>query len=365
MEFVLTIIAILLTIAYLAAIVSAARTPDDIWRTIEHSKRTWLLILVLVPVGWILYFLWIRPKLLAAAGRPSDGVLSLVLLGPSALVLAIFVLYPLGRAMLLGARRCNPRGESCRTNGFRQYTDVAQSSEFRHALWVTIKFALLTVPVGIALGLALAVLADRHLRGIGFFRAVFSSTVATSVAVASLMWLFLLNPARGVLANVDWIQDLMPAVKDPGLLNDPGTALLSVALSSVWANLGFTFIVVTAGLQSIPRELHESAYVDGASPWRRFTNVTVPMLSPTLLFVGIVLTSRAFQAYGEIDLLTEGGPVPQDSTTTLTYLIYGETSIVRNDAGLQSSVAVLLFFVMLALAAVQIRGLKSRIHYGQ
>ena len=81
-------------------------------------------------------------------------------------------------------------------------------------------------------------------------------------------------------------------------------------MSSIWANLGFTFIVVTAGLQSIPRELYESAYVDGAGGWTRFTNVTLPMLSPTLLFLSVVLVSRAFQAYGEIDLLTDGGPTP-------------------------------------------------------
>jgi ABC-type sugar transport system permease subunit len=304
----------------------------------------------------------------AHAGRArarGDSWLALVLLGPSAIILGLFVLYPLGRSVWLGAQRCDAQAENCRTNGLRQYADVVQSREFRHSLWVTVKFALLTVPIGVALGVGLAVLADRHLRGIGFFRTVFSSTVATSVAVASLMWLFLLQPSRGVLANVGWIQDLMPVVKNPGLLNDPGTALTSVALSSVWANLGFTFIVVTAGLQSIPRELHESAYVDGASAWRRFTNVTIPMLSPTLLFVGIVLTSRAFQAYGEIDLLTNGGPVPQDSTQTVTYLIYGTTSVVRNDAGLQSSVAVLLFVVMLVLAVAQLRGLQKRVHYGQ
>jgi ABC-type sugar transport system permease subunit len=220
------------------------------------------------------------------------------------------------------------------------------------------------VPVGVALGLGLAVLADKQLRGMRVFRTVFSSTVATSVAVASLMWLFLLQPSRGVLANIGWLNELFPVMKNPGLLNDPGTALTSVAVSSIWANLGFTFIVVTAGLQSIPRELHESAYVDGASPWRRFTEVTVPMLSPTLVFVAVVLTSRAFQAYGEIDLLTNGGPTPQDSTTTLTYLVYGSSSIARNDAGLQSSVAVLLFVVLLALSALQLRGLGRRTHYG-
>ena len=293
-----------------------------------------------------------------------ESLLALVMLGPSAVVLVAFVLYPLGRAVWLGRQRCDAQARNCRTNGWSQYLDVIQSEEFQHSLWVTIKFAMLTVPLGVALGVGLAVLADRHLRGVGFFRTVFSSTVATSVAVASLMWLFLLQPSRGVLVNIGWLQDLFPVIKRPGLLNDAGTALASVALSSVWANLGFTFIVVTAGLQSIPRELHESAYVDGASGWRRFTEVTIPMLSPTLVFVAVVLTSRAFQTYGEIELLTNGGPTPQDSTSTLTYLIFGSKSVAKGDAGLQSSVAVLLFLVLLVLAVVQLRGLERRTHYG-
>ncbi len=297
-------------------------------------------------------------------GRVREALLALAMLAPSIVILVVFVLYPLGRAVWLGRQRCDAQARNCRTNGWGQYIDIAQSAEFQHALWVTVKFALLTVPAGVALGLGLAVLADKHLRGMRFFRTVFSSTVATSVAVASLMWLFLLQPSRGVLANIDWLNSLFPVMKRPGLLNDPGTALTSVAVSSIWANLGFTFIVVTAGLQSIPRELHEGAYVDGASPWRRFTDVTVPMLSPTLVFVAVVLTSRAFQAYGEIDLLTNGGPTPQDSTTTLTYLVYGSSSVARSDAGLQSGVAVLLFLVLLVLSAVQLRGLGRRVHYG-
>ncbi len=172
---------------------------------------------------------------------------------------------------------------------------------------MTVKFALLTVPTGLVLGLGLAVVADRHLRGIGIFRTIFSSTVATCVAVASLMWFFLLQPDIGCALRIGWFSDMFP-VMTPGLLNDSGTALPAVAVSCIWANLGFTFIVVTAGLQSVPRELYESAFVDGAGGWRRFTNVTVPMIAPTLLFATVVLTSRAFQAYGEFDLLTGGGP---------------------------------------------------------
>ena len=170
----------------------------------------------------------------------------------------------------------------------------------------TFKLALITVPLGLALGVGLAVLADKQLRGIGFFRTVFSSTVATSVAVASLMWLFLLQPEVGVLANIGWLNDLFPSLKEPGLLRDPGTALASVASSSVWASLGFTFILVTAGAAGHPRGPPRGGRVDGAGGMRAvLAAITLPMLGPTLLFVVVVLTTRAFQAYGEIDLLTE------------------------------------------------------------
>jgi ABC-type sugar transport system permease subunit len=296
--------------------------------------------------------------------RWRDAPLALAMLGPSLLVLGIFVLYPLGRAVWLGQQRCNYQGRNCQSVGWGQYTNVIKSDEFQQALWVTIKFAAITVPLGLAFGVGLAILADRHLKGMRFFRTVFSSTIATSVAVASLMWLFLLQPSVGVLANVGWLNSVFPVIKEPGLLNDPGTALWSVGISSVWANLGFTFILVTAGLQGIPRELQESAYVDGAGGWARFKHVTFPLLTPTLLFTTVVLTSRAFQAYGEMDLLTNGGPVPQDSTTTVTYFIYGSSSIIKNNDGLQAAVAVLLFIVLLGLSALQFRGFGKRVHYG-
>ena len=186
------------------------------------------------------------------------------MLAPSLVLLSVFVLYPLGRAIWLGQQRCDAQGKNCQSSGWDQYLDVIRSNEFRDAVVVTFKFALITVPLGLALGVGLAALADKYVRGVGAFRTIFSSTVATSVAVASLMWYFLLQPSVGVLSNVGWISDLFPIVKQPGLLNDQGTALPSVAASSIWAGLGFTFILVTAGLQAIPRDLHEAAAIDGA-----------------------------------------------------------------------------------------------------
>ena len=288
---------------------------------------------------------------------------ALLLLAPSMVVLGAFVVYPLIRAVLLGSQRCDIQGTNCRSNGWDQYVDVFRSVEFQNALWVTFKLALITVPLGLVLGVGLAVLANKQLRRIAAFRTIFSSTVATSVAVASLMWLFLLQPEVGVLANIGWLNDIFPTLKDPGLLRDPDTALWSVAITSVWASLGFTFILVTAGLQSIPEELNEAAAIDGATGTVRFWRITLPMLGPTLLFVVIVLTTRAFQAYGEIDLLTDGGPRPSNPTTTITYLTYGSQSIIANDDGLQAATAVLLFVVLLALSLLQLRGIGKRVHY--
>ncbi len=287
---------------------------------------------------------------------------ALLMLLPSAGLLFVWTLYPLIKAIDYGHKKCDIQVKNCRDVGWQQFSRVFQSTQFQDALVVSVKFAIFTVPTGLILGVGLAVLADKHLRGIGIFRTIFSSTVATSVAVASLVWFVLLQPQVGVLA--DLLSNWFPSLKEPGLLNDKGTALPAVAISSVWAGLGFTFIVATAALQSVPRELYESAFVDGAGSFRRFTNVTLPMISPALLFLGVVLTTRALQSYGEIALLTGGGPQSTKATTNIPYLIYGRNSLIRNDLGLKSASAVLLFLLCLVFAALQFRGVGKRVHYG-
>lgn len=284
-----------------------------------------------------------------------------ILLAPSGVILGVFVLYPLGRAIWLGRQRCDALAQRCRDAGWGQYLDVVRSEEFVRSLGVTLKFAVLTVPTGVGLGLALAVVAQSHRRGAALLRRVVSSTIATSAVVAAVMWSLLLRPPAGALADIGWVRDLFPVIDRPGLFEDPGTALSSVAVSSVWANLGVTFVLVSIGLQSIPRELVESAVVDGAGSWRRFVDVTLPSLRPVLVVVGVISIARAFQAYGEIEILTAGGPPPHDSTTTLTYLIYGRSSGAPRDAGLQAAVAVWLFLVLAVVSLIQLRLLENRV----
>lgn len=290
------------------------------------------------------------------SARRSEGLLAALFLAPSLAVFSVFVFYPLGRTIWLGQHEEDPFGRRRVYVGLDRFWDVLSSDAFRSSLGVTVRFTLLTVPLGLALGLGLALLAHQQLRGVTVFRTIFSSTVATSVAVASLMWLTLFNPSIGVINQL-----LLELGRDPvRWLQDKDTALAAVSVTTVWQNLGVTFIIISAGLQSLPDELYEAARVDGIGAWRQLRHITLPLLSPTLLFASVVLTISAFQSFGQIDLLTAGGPL--DSTRVIVYSIFSDAR--AGDLGLASAQATLLFGILLALTLVQFRVLERRTFYG-
>jgi sn-glycerol 3-phosphate transport system permease protein len=166
----------------------------------------------------------------------------------------------------------------------------------------------------------------------------------------------LLNPAIGIIN-----QFLESVGREPVTwLRDPDTALFAVAATTIWQNLGITFIIMIAGLQSIPDDLYESARVDGASAWMQFRHVTIPMLSPTIMFASVILSINAFQSFGQIDILTQGGP--DDATNVIVYSIFQEAFENRN-AGVASAQAVVLFLIVLVLTLVQFRFFERRVHY--
>ena len=275
-----------------------------------------------------------------------ETALGALFLAPSLAVFAAFFFYPIGRIVYLGFFQQNQTRTRQRYVGLEQYVDVLTGDDFLEGLGITVRYVLFTVPAGLVLGVLLAVAANRKLRGIKVFHTIFSSTVATSVAVASIVWLVLINPTVGYF-EVDW-------------LRDTGMALFGVALSSIWQNLGLTFIIVLAGLQAIPEELNEAATVDGMGAARKFFTVTLPMLSPTLLFLVVVLTVFAFQAFAQIDILTEGGPA--GSTETLVFKIFKQQQ--GGAVGVGSVMAVGLFVITFLVALGQFLLLERRVHYG-
>jgi len=278
-----------------------------------------------------------------------------VLVAPALVVFAIFVFYPFAKNFELALYRNPPFPHLPRRYvGLDQAVDVLTSADFRESVWTTVVFAILSVPAGIFLGLALAVAAHRRLRGIGIYRTIFASTVTSSVAVASVIFGTLFNPVIG------WIPALGFNPRPP-VLENPDWALPAVALVSVWQNIGLSFIIMSAGLQAIPDELLEAAEIDGARPWRRFWRVTVPLMSPTIYFTIVVGSIFAFQAFGQIDLLT---PSNQKllGTNVLTYYIFSNLR-ERQDPGTAAVLAIALFAITLLLTLTQMRLLERRVHY--
>lgn len=288
----------------------------------------------------------------------------MLFLWPSLLLFGGFIFYPLFKSVYLGFFVSDPFGHGQTFVKFDQYRDVLTSPDFRKSLGVTFLFALYTVPTGMVLGLVFALLANQRLRGALFFRTVFSSTIAASVAVAAVMWLMLLNPSAGF---VNWIlgQFDLPRVNwltDPQFRAswDSGPALMAVSLTTIWLNIGFTTLILLAALQNIPQEMYESARVDGAGPWSMLRHITLPMLSPALLFVVVVSTIIAFQSFGQIHILTRGGPL--DATNVIVYSIYTD-AFINFEYGAAAVRAVALFLLVLVFTLIQFRFLERRVFY--
>jgi sn-glycerol 3-phosphate transport system permease protein len=283
--------------------------------------------------------------------RLKDSGLALLFLAPALVIFGVFAFYPIVRIFYWGLHQQNRLGTDMRWEGLDQYWDVLSGDEFLDGLFATLWYVVYTVPAGLVLGILLAMAAHRRLKGIKVFHTIFSSTVATSVAVASVVWFVLINPTAGYL-EVGWLQESTHL---------PGGAIFGVSLSSIWQNLGLTFIIVLAGLQAVPDELMEAATVDGMSPLRRFFTVTLPLLTPTLLFLVVVLTVFAFQGFAQIDILTQGGPA--GSTETLVYKIFQLQA--PSDLGEGSVMAIGLFGITFVVALLQFVILERRVHYGR
>ena len=291
---------------------------------------------------------------MSQGGRPL--LVGLAYLAPSLILFLAFVFIPLGRTFYLSLYNTRSTGQPTTFAGLDNYLELLTSEAFRTGIVATVLFTLYTVPIGIALGLVLAVLLDAPLRAIGAFRTIMSSTIAVSAAVGSLIWLLLFNPSLGLLNHVL----SLVGVNGPQWLIQPQTAIVAVSITTIWLTLGTNVIVLLAGLQGVPQEIYEAARIDGARGLRMFTRITVPMVSPSLFFLLVVDTIAVLQAFTQIHVMTRGGPV--DTTRVLVYSIYLD-AFQNFQFGFASAQAVILFILVLALTIVQFRFVEGRVHY--
>jgi multiple sugar transport system permease protein len=272
---------------------------------------------------------------------------------PALLVIAVFFALPTLAALLLSLSDFDLYAladwSNLRFVGLGNYFDLVRTPMFWKALGNTLYFVAVGVPLSIAVSLCAALLLNAPIaRCQAFFRtALFAPVVTTLVAVA-VIWRYLFHTSYGL---VNWALGHL-GITPIDWLGDPQWAMPTVILLAVWKNFGYNMVIFIAGLQAIPRDLYESARIDGASRWRQFLHITLPMLGPVLLVVSVITVSGYFQLFAEPYVMTRGDPL--QSTVSVLYLMFEEGFRWWN-LGRASAVAFVLFLVILTVTTLMLR----------
>uniref|UniRef100_UPI00196AAFAE carbohydrate ABC transporter permease n=1 Tax=Cellulomonas endophytica TaxID=2494735 RepID=UPI00196AAFAE len=284
-------------------------------------------------------------------GNPQARRRALAGLGfllPGLVILLVWVFYPTFYALAISFT------DSSGLNtpefiGLANYERIISDPDTRGAVVNTLVYAVAYAPLVIVVAMAMALLLNRKdLPMRGFIRTVVFVPFIISMAVAALAWSFLLDANTGLVPY--WFSQVFGRSM-PDLLNDPTWAMPTVILVAVWKNFGYFMVIFIAGLQGIAAELYEAAHLDGANAWRRFWNVTVPGLRPTMTYVIILAANGAFQAFDQIYIMTGGGP--ERSTETIVYRVYTE-GFTNFRQGYASSLSFVLMAITMVVGIIQL-----------
>src|SRR5688572_33090008 len=292
----------------------------------------------------------------AAPGESNPA--GYLFLAPALILIGVFFMLPVIAALVLSLTDYDIYAVAdignARFLGLGNYSRLIQSPDFWKALRNTLYFAVVGGPLTIALSLAAAMLLNNKLvRWRGFFRTAFFTPFVTTLVAVAIVWRYLYHPQYGLfnyalgmigISPIDW-------------LGDPRWAMPAIILMAAWKNFGYNMLIFIAGLQAIPEELYEVARLDGAGQVRQFRHVTLPMLAPTFLFVGVITMIGYFQLFSEPYVMTQGGPLR--STTSLVLLMY-EEGFRWWRLGVAAGIAMFLFVIILLWTLVQLRIQRER-----
>ena len=230
--------------------------------------------------------------------------------------------------------------------GLENYIEMFTSADARNALGHTLLYIVIYLPLVLVLGLGIALLLNRPLRGLQFYRTAFFMPVVSSWVAVSLMWKWLLNPSFGF---VNYALGLLH-LPQPGWWADPTWAMPAIIIASVWKDLGYVMVFLLAGLQNIGPQYYEAASIDGANAWRRFLSITLPLLSPTIFFVMVISLINSFQVFDQVWVMTGGGP--GDASTVIVQQIV-DNAFNYSRMGYASTLSWVLFAIIFIITALQ------------
>jgi multiple sugar transport system permease protein len=265
---------------------------------------------------------------------------------PSLAILGVFLWLPAVNTGILAFTNSQAIGGGTFT-GLQNFRRLLADEAFRSALWHSILYVAVCVPMLVVLPLLIAVLVNAHLPGMSFFRTMFFTPVVASMVVVALIWQWVLQ-SDGLLNFV--LQELRLINAPIGWLTDAQLVLFSVMAVTIWKGLGYYMVIYLAGLQNVPAELYEAAKMDGAGSLRRFWSITIPLLRPTMVLVGALTAIGALQVFDEVYVMTGGGPNGESETLVLYIFQTGITPGLQ--IGYASAMSLVLFLLVLGFTIV-------------
>lgn len=271
---------------------------------------------------------------------------------PSLIIFSLFLFYPFFKTLYLSLYKTDKMGQPKLFVGFENYTDLFSSPSFYNSLVVTFVFVAIVVLGSMALGLLAAVLCNKSFPGIRAFSTAYALPMAIASSSAAMIFKIILHPSVGIVnkvlhSNINW-------------LTDPKYALICVAVLTAWLNSGINFLYFSAGLSNIDESIYERASIDGANSIHQFFKLTLPGLSPILFYTFVVNIIQAFQAFGQVKILTQGGP--GESTNLLVYSIYRD-AFFNYRFGSAAAQSVILFAIIMILTLVMFKMEKKGVKY--
>ena len=271
---------------------------------------------------------------------------------PSLIIFSLFLFYPFFKTLYLSLYKTDKMGQPKLFVGFENYTDLFSSPSFYNSLVVTFVFVAIVVLGSMAIGLLTAVLCNKSFPGIRAFSTAYALPMAIASSSAAMIFKIILHPSVGIAnkvlnSNINW-------------LTDPKYALICVAVQTAWLNSGINFLYFSAGLSNIDESIYERASIDGANSIHQFFKLTLPGLSPILFYTFVVNIIQAFQAFGQVKILTQGGP--GESTNLLVYSIYRD-AFFNYRFGSAAAQSVILFAIIMILTLVMFKMEKKGVKY--
>ena len=279
-----------------------------------------------------------------------------LLCAPAMIALFVFVVYPIGYLVYLSFTNWNIISPVKKFIGLSNYDTLFGREEFYTVAWNTFIFTFFVVIITLALSLALAIWFNKNTKFNMFGQAAIFTPHIISLVSISMVWMWIMDPDIGLLNYLlGWVG--IPPLK---WLQSSSTSMLSIIIVSVWKGLGYYTLVILAALQSIPTSIYEACELDNASKTKVFFKITLPMISPQLFFLLIVMTIASFKVFDTIKIMTGGGP--NNSTNMLVYYIY-EYAFVNMKIGYASAVGVVLLGFVSIVTILYFRLLSKRVHY--